>query len=145
MHVEHTVEIEAPIATVWAVTVAIEDWPAWTPTVRAVERLGDGPVGVGTRARVVQTTGDAAEWTVTVYNAQDEFTWATRTRGVDVAAQHRLEALSPTRTRNTLRISASGMAARVAWPLIRGSLAEAIAQENAGLKARCEALAAAEQ
>lgn len=145
MHVEHTVEIEAAVATVWAVTVALEDWPDWTPTVRAVERLTDGPVGVGTRARVEQTTGDVAEWTVTVFAPEDEFTWGTRTRGVDVVAEHRLEALSATRTRNTLRIEASGLAARVAWPLIRGSLADAIATENAGLKARCEARAAAER
>ena len=39
------------MATVWAVTVALEAWPAWTPTVHAVARTSEGPLGVGSTAR----------------------------------------------------------------------------------------------
>lgn len=141
MHVEHAVEIDAPVGVVWAVTVAVEDWPAWTPTVRAVERLTGGPLVVGTRARITQATGDVAEWTVSDLDPERVFAWTTRTRGVDLKAWHHLEAVTPGRTRNVLRIDAAGLAARVAWPLVRGQLLGAIAAENAGLKARCEAIA----
>ena len=138
MHVEHAVEIEAPIGVVWAVTVAVEDWPAWTPTVRAVERTSAGPLGVGSTARVTQTTGDAADWTVTAFEPQRTFAWATRVRGVALTAWHYLEALPDGRTRNVLRIEGTGTAARLLWPAVRGRLLGAIAAENAGLKARCE-------
>ncbi len=141
MHVEHAVEIDAPVGVVWAVTVAVEDWPAWTPTVRAVERLTAGPLAVGTRARITQTTGDVADWTVSDLDPERVFAWTTRTRGVDVKAWHHLHALPDGRTRNVLRIDATGLAARVAWPLVRGQLLDTITAENAGLKARCEALA----
>lgn len=141
MHVEHAVEIAAAPSVVWAVTVDVTAWPAWTPTVRAVEVRTPGPVGVGTRAHVVQTTGDAAEWTVTTFEPEHAFVWETRRPGgVRVVASHHL---SPTAggTRNVLRVEASGWAARVAWPLVRAQVAGAIAQENAGLKVRCESLA----
>ncbi len=140
MHVEHTVEISAPASVVWAVTVAVEEWPLWTPAVRAVERLGAGPLAVGARARITQATGDVAEWTVSDVEPERVFAWTTRTRGVDVKAWHFVDALPDGRTRNRLRIDASGLAARVAWPLVRAQLLDAITAENAGLKARCEAL-----
>ena len=36
MEVENTIHIEAPPAIVWAVTVDVERWPEWTPTVESV-------------------------------------------------------------------------------------------------------------
>jgi hypothetical protein len=41
------VEIDAPVARVWQAFNRIEDWPAWFPTLTAVERRGIGPLAVG--------------------------------------------------------------------------------------------------
>jgi hypothetical protein len=47
-----------------------------------------------------------------------------------------------TGTKSTLRIEMSGIAAVLLWPLIRASVQKSLEQENAGLKAECEALQA---
>lgn len=138
MKVEDAVDIEAPPEAVWAVTVDVERWPEWTPTMKSARRVDQGPFAAGSAALIRQPGLPEARWVVTTFKPGENFTWETRVRGVRIVATHELTGI-PTGTRNLLRVEVFGLLAGFLWPLIRSSLRRALEQENAGLKNRCEA------
>jgi len=130
MHIEHTLEIEAPVATVWALTIAIEDWPRLTPTTMTrVERVDSGPLRMGSQARIKQPGQRPAVWTVQRLDAPNAFEWATTTMGMTMTARHRIE---PTATgcRNTLTVDITGGLSRILGRLVGSQIAKVIATEN---------------
>ncbi|QNN52336.1 SRPBCC family protein [Nocardioides mesophilus] len=80
--------IEAPTAPVWEVLFDVARWPDWTPTIDSVQRLDDGPFGVGSRAKVRQPKLPQAEWEVTEVVAGRSFTWEARGPGMKTIARH---------------------------------------------------------
>jgi hypothetical protein len=140
MMLENQKHIDAPQSIVWSVTENIQRWPQWTPTVENVKRLDDEPFGVGSTALIKQPGLPEAEWRVTELTKGEGFTWEARILGIRTVATHELAPVG-TGTRSILRIEMFGIAAALLWPLIRASAQKSLEQENAGLKAECEALA----
>lgn len=138
MPILETIEIAAPVERVWDVTLDLDRWPDWTPTVTAVEVLGPTPLDVGSSARLSQPGSRPAVWTVTALRAPEEFAWETRALGTRVLAVHRLESLAPDRTRVTLEIHVTGPTAFLLRPLVHRISRRLLPQEAAGLKAACE-------
>jgi uncharacterized membrane protein len=130
--ITHTTTIEAPVERVWALTLDLESLPRITPTVASVERLDDGPVRVGSRARLTQPGLPARVWTVEDLKAPERFAWATRLLGVRMIGIHELEALDDHRCRLTLHVAFEGRGATLLWRLGRRSIGKAIATEGAG-------------
>lgn len=139
MKLENEKTIAAAPAVVWGVTVDIEHWPEWTPTVESVVRLDEGPFDVGSTARIKQPGLPEAVWRVTALEVGAGFTWETRVRGMRMVAAHELTPAGEG-TKNTLRLEITGVVAVLLWPLIRRSVRRALEQENTGLKAACEAI-----
>jgi uncharacterized membrane protein len=137
MRISHQIPIDAPADTVWAVTMDIERWPDWTPTVRAATRLDDGPLKVGSVARLSQPMQPVAEWVVTEMVPGRLFSWQTRRPGLDMIATHRLQPQGSA-TENTLQVDCKGALAWLLWPLLRVAIGRALADENRALKHRCE-------
>lgn len=138
MLIEDTIHIENSKDIVWRVTVDVERWPEWTPTVSAAHRLDKGPFRLGSAVRIKQPGQPASDWIVTEYVHEERFTWESRRLGLRMAASHEVQG-TPSGTSNTLRIEASGLVVAVLWPVFRLAIGRALTQENRGLKARCEA------
>ena len=67
--------------------------PAWNPAAESVEKLTDGPVGIGTRFRAKWKGGPPVEVTMVRYDRP--FTWEMHNGGpLEVAFKARLEAVT---------------------------------------------------
>ncbi len=137
MKIEHSIHIAAPPSLVWDVTADVDRWPEWTPTMMSVHRVDSGPFRHGSQAEIVQPGMPKTTWTVVDFVAGKRFAWAARARGMHLTGTHELT-IEPGGTRNTLTVEVRGLPAMLFWPVLRVALQQALAQENAGLKARCE-------
>jgi carbon monoxide dehydrogenase subunit G len=142
MRVTDDIHINAAPDVVWAVTVDVERWPEWTPTVSSVRLVGEREFGLGSVARIGQPMQPESEWTVTEFSAGRRFAWTTRRTGIRMTGTHDMVAEGGG-TRNVLAIDANGWLAVLLWPLLRWPMRKALADENRGLKARCEQPSAA--
>jgi uncharacterized membrane protein len=138
LRVSDTIRIDAPAEVVWAITVDVERWPEWLPTVRSVTRLDDGPLRRGSVARLEQPMQPPGRWVVTALEANRIFAWESRRRGLHFIATHDLRP-DASATMNTLTVEASGVLAVLLWPLLRAALRRALTAENRAFKQRCEA------
>jgi hypothetical protein len=132
-----SVDIAAPVAVVWAVTLDVESWPSWSPTMDEVTREGSGPVGPGSTARVRQPRLRPATWVVDRAEPGREFTWHTAGPGYRLTAEHLLEGHDGG-TAVLLRVIASGPVAPVLWALAGRTVRRYVDAEAAALKRRCE-------
>jgi uncharacterized membrane protein len=132
--------IDATVDEVWALTVDVERWPELTPTMTSVERLDDGPLRVGSTARVVQPKQRPTVWTVTALDAPHTFEWEAKVLGVTMVGSHHLVSLDDgARTRNELRLRLSGFGSGLLRRVLGGTFREAIQTENEGFKRVAEA------
>ena len=131
------VDIKASPDEVLTVLFEVERWPEWTPTMKSVRRLDEGPLAVGSRARIRQPKLVPAVWQVTELDAQKGFNWVTQNPGLAIKAMHWVEP-GGAGSRVTLSIGLSGRLRRLAaW--IYGDLSKRyIAIEAEGLRKRCE-------
>ena len=83
------IEVDAPAETVFAYLEDFTNAADWDPGVAAAERLGDAPIGVGSRfALDLAVAGRTQRWVYEVerHQAPDRVTFASRTRratGID--------------------------------------------------------------
>jgi uncharacterized membrane protein len=134
MDINDTITIDAPVERVWALTVDLDQLPAITPTVSAVERLDDGPVAVGSRARLRQPGLPPRVWTVEVVDEPHRFAWATSLLGVRMVGVHELTPLDADRCQLTLRVLLEGRGSGLLAKLGGASIARSLAAENLGFR-----------
>ncbi len=137
MRIEHSIDIAAPVERVWDLTVDVESWPEFTPTITRVQRLDAGQLTIGSKARIKQPAQGERTWTVTTLEPKQRFAWATKFMGLTMTGGHQL---TPTATgmRNTLSVEIDGVLAPVLGLFIRGPIRSAITQENEGFKRAAE-------
>ncbi|MBM3693279.1 MAG: SRPBCC family protein [Actinomycetota bacterium] len=87
--------VAAPVDAVWRVLAEPEAWPAWGPSVTAVD-CPDARVRTGTRGRVRTVAGVWLPFTVVTVEPGRSWTWRI---GPVRATGHRVAALGPERTR----------------------------------------------
>ncbi len=137
MRLEHTIDINAPIDRVWDLTLDVEALPNLTSTMTSVERLDDGPLAVGSKARVKQPAQGVKIWTVTALEPRKHFAWTTRAMGTRMTGGHHLQQ-NVDGTTNTLTIDIEGPLAPVVGFLLRRPIQNAIKTENQGFKTAAE-------
>jgi uncharacterized membrane protein len=129
--------IQAPVEFVWNVTVDVESWPRWTPTVTSVKIISKGEFGLGSRALLKQPMQAEAEWIVTKFQPLRLFEWVSRRSGIYLTARH--EILQTEKgTISKLTLFAEGFLIRLLWPVLKNRIAQSIKTENLGLKKYCE-------
>jgi uncharacterized membrane protein len=132
-----TVNIDAPPEKVFAVLRDIERWPEWTTTMIRVKRLEDGPFTVGSTAHVVQPKLRPAVWQVTDIEEGRNFTWATRSPGLRMKAEHLVEPRAGG-SQVALSFELSGLMAPLVSRLYGRLIEDYVTTESQGLKRRCE-------
>lgn len=138
MHFSHTVHIDAAPEQVWAITVDVENWTAFAPQFKSLVRSEDGPLGMGSSARVTPHGFFGAVWTVTEYEEGRSFTWeADMLPGLHIVAGHVVEPESGG-TSLTLSLDASGPTLVPMWLALRRIFRRNVTGEAAGLKAYAE-------
>jgi uncharacterized membrane protein len=138
MRFEHSEPIAAPADIVWRLTLDIERWPQITPTVAHVERLDEGELAVGSRARLRQPGQRPATWTVTeIDHAQRRFAWSSKVFGVTTLGVHEVRDASEGCV-NLLAIEMSGRGAPLVARLGGRAIRKALADENSGYRAAAE-------
>lgn len=105
--------IDAPSETVWAVLSDVAGWPEWTPTIRSVRRLDEGPLRVGSRAEVEQPRLPRAVWQVSEVVPGRSFTWEAHGPGLTTIGRHEV-APEGSGSRVTLAIEQRGPMGAVA-------------------------------
>ncbi|MEZ4503873.1 MAG: SRPBCC family protein [Dehalococcoidia bacterium] len=142
MRIEHRIEIAAPVDRVWDLTLDVEAWPELTPTITKVERLDDGPMAIGSQARIKQPAQSTKVWTVTELEPRRRFAWATKAMGTRMTGGHQLEEHEGVTT-NTLTVDIEGAMAPIVGRLLSRPIRNAITKENEGFKRAAEAQTAA--
>ena len=137
MRIEHTEQIDAPVDQVWDLTLDVESWPTFTPTMTSIRRLDDAPLGVGSAVSIKQPGQRERVWTVTELEPNRRFAWSTRAMGVTMTGAHQL-AESGGGTANTLTVDLEGRLAPVVGALLRGPVRKALVAENQGFKTAAE-------
>jgi uncharacterized membrane protein len=140
MRFQDTIAIAAPARRVFDVWADVEHWPDWTSSVTSVQRLDEGPLGVGSRARVRQPRLPTAVWEVTELVPGEFFTWVARGPGVRTTGRH---AVSPADAAGHVTVTATLEQAGLLGPLVgllTGRLTRRYLRTEAeGLKRHCEA------
>jgi len=85
---EATIDVAAPARKVFDVYADVERWPEWTASVTSIERLDQGPLRVGSRARVRQPMLPTTVWEVTELVPGERFSWVARGPGIVTTGIH---------------------------------------------------------
>jgi hypothetical protein len=96
-----TTRIDRPVPEVFDFLSDIRNELAWNPDAKSVEKLTDGPIGVGTRFRALWARTGSVE--VEMVGFDPPRAWATRSAamGMDVTATGRLEEVGDATRRDT--------------------------------------------
>jgi carbon monoxide dehydrogenase subunit G len=138
IHIERTIDINAPPERVWAVMMDVERWPEWTDSMKSVERLDSGEFGVGSKAKLkIRRSPNANVWTVTELTPGRSFSWETNSGGVKGLATHVIEP-DGNGSKVTLTVNLSGIVATLFGTMIGGQSRKNVEMEAEGLKRRSE-------
>ena len=138
MQVETKVEIEAQPERVWEVMTDVESWPQWTASVERAERLDDGPLRVGSRARLKQPKFPPVVWTVTELDSGTSFSWTAKNVGLTSIAEHRIVPGMSGGVTVKLSLRQEGPLAALLALLTSKLTRRYVETEAQGLKRRCE-------
>jgi uncharacterized membrane protein len=138
MHVETTVEIDAPPSEVWATLSDVVRWPEWTASMSEVQPLEDGPLALGSKVRIKQPRMPPLTWEITEFDPGRSFSWQSTSPGITTVGTHRLEPLPNGGTAVTLAIHGSGGLAPIGGLLMAGRIRRYVTMEALGLGLRCE-------
>jgi hypothetical protein len=118
MKFESSTEIDAPLETVWEVVKDAEEWPQWVPSLKKVEIVSKGSLGVGEQVLVIARTRITVKllMTITEFVPKQCLIMEGKILGARLIRSYSLEALND-KTGFTASGEVSGI---TAWLVRRG-------------------------
>ena len=112
MKFESSNEIDASLETVWEVVKDPEEWSQWVPSIKKVEKLSKGSLGVGVQVRVTAKASITVNllMTITEFVPMQRVIMEGKILGAKLIRSYTLEALNY-KTRFTARGEVSGLTA----------------------------------
>ena len=116
MKFRSSTEINAPSETIWAAVNDPEEWSQWVPSIKKVERVSKGPLGVGAQVRVTAKAGITVKllMTITEFVPEQRVIMEGKIFGAKLIRSYTLEPLN-----NKTRFNASGEVSGPSACLIR--------------------------
>lgn len=140
------ITVDTPRDYAWALLADVSSWPAWLLTMSTVEPLDSVPLAIGARYRIAQPKLRPVIWIVSTLEPGHRFVWESRSTGMVIAADHRLEEVAPSSCTAILRVSYSGWLAPVMGRLFGGVTQRYIDREASAIaQTASERWAASEQ
>jgi carbon monoxide dehydrogenase subunit G len=129
----HSVEIPRAPAEVFPWLLEEDKVPRWTGHLERYERLGDGPIGPGSRVRqVLEVSGRTidVELEVTGYEPPSGAQTRFSTNGIEVVNSYALEAAGAgTRLTQSVEAKPSGLTARMLVPIVQPRLEQKLTED----------------
>ncbi len=137
MKYEHTIDIDAPAANIWATLADVPSWPTWTASVTTAEWVGDSGLAIGHAARIKQPKLRTTTWKITAVDEGRSFTWEAKSPGFLITASH---VISPrdAGARVTLSTDVSGPLAPIVGAMTAKIGKRYVTMEAEGLKRHSE-------
>lgn len=142
IEVRNSRDIAAPPELVWRITVDVEVWPGWTPTVTKAEALQSGRFDVGSRYRLTQPLQRPAVWRVVDMWPGRRFVWIREGNLMNLRAAHDILP-APDGSRSILSLTFGGPGSRMLAPILRPILRFALQTENRAFEATAIAMSRA--
>jgi hypothetical protein len=139
MDLGKSVDAKADLAAAWTAITDVASWPRWTASMTSVDRLDDGPLRLGSRARVKQPGMQALTWEVTEFSDKQVFSWTTTSPGIRTVGRHLISPNDDGSTRITLELHQSGPLAGIVKAFLGRRNVRYLDLEANGLKAASEA------
>jgi len=137
---EHSIEIDAPAATVWAVFSDVVHWPDWTESVRRVVPFDAPTLVVGAQFTIEQPRLPKLVWQVTEIDPGRAWKWRSSSPGTTTVGWHEVVPIDDGRTRASQGIDQRGFLTPVVGLFTVRLTERYLAMESQGLKARSEQL-----
>jgi carbon monoxide dehydrogenase subunit G len=129
----HSVEIPRAPADVFPWLLEEDKVPQWTGHLERYERVGDGPLGRGTKVRqVLDVSGRRIDVTLEVTGYEPPSGAQTRfsTNGIEVVNSYALEAAGAgTRLTQSVEAKPSGLTARMLVPVVQPRLEQKLTED----------------
>jgi hypothetical protein len=100
--------VDLPLEKAWQHLAGIEQWPSWAKHIKRIELQPAGEFGLGSTGRMLLTNGLKPAWKVTAFNLYRNWIWVGDFLWLTVYYDHRFEEFSPTQTKITFALEASG-------------------------------------
>lgn len=139
--------IDAPAETVWAHAADLDRWAETISAITKVEKLTDGPVGVGTRfreTRVMFGREASEEMTIVEFNEPSRISFDAASHGAEYHSVMRFDPVDAGRTRAVIEFHAKPVSfgakvmSLLMGPMMKGSISKALTQDLVDMKAACE-------
>jgi uncharacterized protein YndB with AHSA1/START domain len=113
VNVEVSTQVDRPVADVWRFYAVehVRNHPRWDPDMQ-LEQLSDGPIGVGTRIKRVNTRwGTPVEGEMEIVEFEPDHAMAAEIHdaNMDIHGRATLEPLAAARTRLTMSVDVPGL------------------------------------